>query len=140
MTMIRCAHCGEEVTADTTGCPRCGADPHTGEVPERYVDPEAGTRTAAVAEGPADAEARRLGKTGFWWVIGGFIIQFVPIIPFRGFIALIAAIVGVVYCVRSMQQPGNAPGLAIAGLILGVLGLVFFVAMLIYVAGELSSL
>jgi len=35
MATINCANCGASVNAEVAGCPECGADPRTGEIPEQ---------------------------------------------------------------------------------------------------------
>lgn len=82
--MIACAHCGTKVHAEAAGCPKCGADPRTGVVPQSVRRLEAGI--------PFDAEAPSLGAR----------------LPFRGL-----GIASVVLCVFAVLAAA-AVGLLIA--------------------------
>lgn len=109
-----CKNCGAEITAQTAFCPKCGAP----------VANEGGQNQASAPLTKAPNS------------VSGFIFSVVGCcVPFVGFIF---SIVGLVQCakgykiVRANPNAYSGTGFLIAGLIIGVLGLIGSLGFLVY--------
>lgn len=107
-----CKNCGAEVANNSVVCPKCGTPVMNG----------SGPATTSLAKAPNS--------------IGGFVCSLVGLcVPFVG---LIFSTVGLVLCIKGQKEVQKNPnaysgsGFLTAGIILGIIGLVWAIGLIVY--------
>ena len=123
-----CANCGAEVSDGFAFCEKCGT-------PVQAPENQAPSYNNAAQYAPA-AKQESNGMA-----IGGFVCSLVGLLLCcGGIVSIIGLILSIIGLSKSKQMNGSGKGLAIAGIIIGAIGVVVFIlTIILYAIGALGT-
>jgi hypothetical protein len=144
--MKYCANCGKEMADNDTVCAQCGAPAQ--KTTANYID-DASPTTAkpdewmeSIPEPPvylsnyAGDESLTRPSSGGWMyeAIAGFIVSLVGLLLYPFILGIVAVVLGIVSLRKFKQMQQRGKGLAIAGIVIGAVDLIYY-ALSLFVAG-----
>ena len=128
--MKYCTECGKELEKDAKVCSNCGK--------KLVVDEN--IPTATIVQSKTTSESVTPTKTSNGFAVAGFVISLISFILCCGSISGLGLIFSIIGAVNAKKVNGNGKGLAIAGIILGVLGIILlFIIYTLYALGITSG-
>ena len=130
MNKIKCDKCGSEVDSNAKFCPNCGAKIEPTEKAERVEVVEATVK---------DNSGNKVNNTEIGYnvmSIVGFVLSFIPIPKFR----LVALVISIIALVQISKTKEKGKGLAIAGIAISSLIVIYGLIALIFALGVVSWL
>ena len=130
MNKIKCDKCGSEVDSNAKFCPNCGAKIEPTEKAERVEVVEATVK---------DNSDNKVNNTEIGYnvmSIVGFVLSFIPIPKFR----LVALVISIIALVQIFKTKEKGKGLAIAGIAISSLIVIYGLIALIFALGVVSCL
>lgn len=130
MNKIKCDKCGSEVDSNAKFCPNCGAKIEPTEKAERVEVVEATVK---------DNSDNKVNNTEIGYnvmSIVGFVLSFIPITKFR----LVALVISIIALVQISKTKEKGKGLAIAGIAISSLIVIYGLIALIFALGVVSWL
>lgn len=130
MNKIKCDKCGSEVDSNVKFCPNCGAKIEPTEKAERVEVVEATVK---------DNSDNKVNNTEIGYnvmSIVGFVLSFIPITKFR----LVALVISIIALVQISKTKEKGKGLAIAGIAISSLIVIYGLIALIFALGVVSWL
>ena len=130
MNKIKCDKCGSEVDSNVKFCPNCGAKIEPTEKAERVEVVEATVK---------DNSGNKVNNTEIGYnvmSIVGFVLSFIPITKFR----LVALVISIIALVQISKTKEKGKGLAIAGIAISSLIVIYGLIALIFALGVVSWL
>ena len=130
MNKIKCDKCGSEVDSNAKFCPNCGAKIESTEKAERVEVVEATVK---------DNSGNKVNNTEIGYnvmSIVGFVLSFIPIPKFR----LVALVISIIALVQISKTKEKGKGLAIAGIAISSLIVIYGLIALIFALGVVSWL
>ena len=130
MNKIKCDKCGSEVDSNAKFCPNCGAKIEPTEKAERVEVVEATVK---------DNSGNKVNNTEIGYnvmSIVGFVLSFIPIPKFR----LVALVISIIALVQISKTKEKGKGLAIAGIAISSLIVIYGLIALIFALGVVSCL
>lgn len=130
MNKIKCDKCGSEVDSNAKFCPNCGAKIEPTEKAERVEVVEATVK---------DNSDNKVNNTEIGYnvmSIVGFVLSFIPIPKFR----LVALVISIIALVQISKTKEKGKGLAIAGIAISSLIVIYGLIALIFALGVVSCL
>ena len=130
MNKIKCDKCGSEVDSNSKFCPNCGAKIEPTEKAERVEVVEATVK---------DNSDNKVNNTEIGYnvmSIVGFVLSFIPIPKFR----LVALVISIIALVQISKTKEKGKGLAIAGIAISSLIVIYGLIALIFALGVVSCL
>ncbi len=130
MNKIKCDKCGSEVDSNAKFCPNCGAKIEPTEKAERVEVVEATVK---------DNSGNKVNNTEIGYnvmSIVGFVLSFIPIPKFW----LVALVISIIALVQISKTKEKGKGLAIAGIAISSLIVIYGLIALIFALGVVSCL
>lgn len=130
MNKIKCDKCGSEVDSNAKFCPNCGAKIEPTEKAERVEVVEATVK---------DNSDNKVNNTEIGYnvmSIVGFVLSFIPIPKFW----LVALVISIIALVQISKTKEKGKGLAIAGIAISSLIVIYGLIALIFALGVVSCL
>lgn len=130
MNKIKCDKCGSEVDSNVKFCPNCGAKIEPTEKAERVEVVEATVK---------DNSDNKVNNTEIGYnvmSIVGFVLSFIPITKFR----LVALVISIIALVQISKTKEKGKELAIAGIAISSLIVIYGLIALIFALGVVSWL
>lgn len=125
MNKIKCDKCGSEVDSNAKFCPNCGAKIESTEKAERVEVVEATVK---------ENSGNKVNNTEIGYnvmSIVGFVLSFIPIPKFR----LVALVISIIALVQISKTKEKGKGLAIAGIAISSLIVIYGLIALIFALG-----
>ena len=130
MNKIKCDKCGSEVDSNAKFCPNCGAKIEPTEKAERVEVVE----TTVKGDSYNKVNNTEIGYNVM--SIVGFVLSFIPIPKFR----LVALVISIIALVQISKTKEKGKGLAIAGIAISSLIVIYGLIALIFALGVVSWL
>ncbi len=130
MNKIKCDKCGSEVDSNAKFCPNCGAKIEPTEKAERVEVVE------ATVKGDSGNKVNNTEIGYNVMSIVGFVLSFIPIPKFR----LVALVISIIALVQISKTKEKGKGLAIAGIAISSLIVIYGLIALIFALGVVSCL
>ena len=130
MNKIKCDKCGSEVDSSAKFCPNCGAKIEPTEKAERVEVVE----TTVKGDSYNKVNNTEIGYNVM--SIVGFVLSFIPIPKFR----LVALVISIIALVQISKTKEKGKGLAIAGIAISSLIVIYGLIALIFALGVVSCL
>ena len=130
MNKIKCDKCGSEVDSNAKFCPNCGAKIESTEKAERVEVVEATVK---------ENSGNKVNNTEIGYnvmSIVGFVLSFIPIPKFW----LVALVISIIALVQISKTKEKGKGLAIAGIAISSLIVIYGLIALIFALGVVSCL